>query len=188
LAGGLVGQASNLTVTNSYVNISLVNEALWGRVGGLIGITLDKLTLKNSYANGHITNIGSGYNFTGGLLGYIESNMLKFIENCFSNITINHYGYFFAGNIYGNMSGGMTVFNNVHRFSEIQIMYSSNKTFTLEVATPIDDENTFINTNSNFVLNQESFYLETMNWSPLIWNLSNLDFLSGVLPILSPQI
>ncbi|MFZ3019051.1 MAG: MBG domain-containing protein [Gallionella sp.] len=64
--GGLVGDLTRSTISNSYVTGSVSGT---NYVGGLVGATYDSTTINNSYATGSV----SGTNKVGGLVGHFNN-------------------------------------------------------------------------------------------------------------------
>jgi len=80
--GGIVGRATNTTITDSYVRINIVGRR---RVGGIIGCALDS-TVERSFSTGNIDSLHnasstSNYANSGGIVGRAERTT---INNTFS--------------------------------------------------------------------------------------------------------
>ncbi|MDS0526066.1 dockerin type I domain-containing protein [Clostridium sp. SHJSY1] len=122
--GGLIGIGNDVTITNSYSNISVVGkgDSVGGLVGSLIGTIKDCYVLGN--VNSKSSNVGgivgsfqgnisetyfsgniSGANNVGGLLGNSNAGIVK---DCFSLGTISGNSY--VGGILGN--GNTTITNS----------------------------------------------------------------------------
>jgi hypothetical protein len=123
--GAVIGFGRDIFITDVFTHTHIdVFSTGDNKVGGVVGIATNELDAKNIISLGSIKNLGAAnYNFTGGIFGYIESNdtSFKLIANAFSLTAIHHGGYFYAGSVYGNLTGG-AAFINVYRYDLIVII------------------------------------------------------------------
>lgn len=128
IAGGIAGQATNLTINDSY-NLSLVRGIISisgyqagasGIAGGLIGKSISS-TVNNCYNKGnvygtlyHNNSYYTNNGLAGGLIGVANANANTNVSNCanFGSVA----GAFHAGGILGNGGG---VYTNVYNAADI---------------------------------------------------------------------
>ncbi len=109
--GGLISVANSSTVSNCYatnVNIQTINGSYYEGVGGLIGASETKSTIKNCYTTGKIEIDGST---VGGLIGYIYDN--GEISNSYSYVNISGNISSSIGGIAGQVASGCKLENNI---------------------------------------------------------------------------
>ncbi|WNY27859.1 hypothetical protein MmiEs2_00320 [Methanimicrococcus stummii] len=97
-AGGLIGNASNITVSNSFAEVKEVyseNEY----AGGLVGFVSKSASVSQSGFSGNVT---AGYAYAGGLIGEAEKTI---VSQSFAkgNVTANTHS---AGGLIGALSAG----------------------------------------------------------------------------------
>lgn len=100
--GGLVGQAANSTIENSYVTGSVKSSGT--TAGGLVGRAVSS-TIENSYATVSVESTGS-YN-VGGLVGEATSSI---IENSYFTGSVK--GINEVGGLVGHANGSTTISNS----------------------------------------------------------------------------
>ncbi len=96
-AGGLVGHLNHgvLEITDSF---SAVNVYAQTNAGGLVGSSIDKLHIYNSYSSCDITQTSENGGGAGGILGKFGGGWMK-IDNCFTTCDVS--GSSFSGGAFG---------------------------------------------------------------------------------------
>jgi len=100
-SGGLIGDASNVTITNCHATGNNVNGP-GNRVGGLVGYAFDT-TVANSYATGNVTVSGISM-WAGGLIGQMTAwSMPLSVTNSFAKGNVT--GFREVGGLIGSIQG-----------------------------------------------------------------------------------
>ena len=104
-AGGLVGEGSTVTITNSYATGDVTGTSTgyyFSNAGGLVGEG-STVTVTDSYATGNVTITSTGYDSSaGGLVGSGDSTVTSSYAT--GNVTITSTGYIssYAGGLVGS--------------------------------------------------------------------------------------
>jgi filamentous hemagglutinin family protein len=104
-AGGLIGYANFLDITNSYAtgNVSATAVVRFEDMGGLVGV-MQNGSITKSYATGDVIGNGGTVNWAmGGLVG---NNVSSTITNSYATGDVTN-GYFYAGGLVGSNSGAI---------------------------------------------------------------------------------
>ncbi len=98
--GGISGEASNEIIDNCHNEVEIISTAGSGCVGGIIGTARSgKVEIYNSSNDNNGDKKISGGNNTGGIVGYINTNVEIIIEKCHNNGKIE--------NTIGSNAGGL---------------------------------------------------------------------------------
>ncbi|TAL31036.1 MAG: hypothetical protein EPN93_18610 [Spirochaetes bacterium] len=93
-AGGIVGETTNITITESWATGDVRGTYNFGGLVGWISVS-STCEISNCYARGNVTHTGSGDNF-GGLLGYGIGSALTII-NCYATGAVTQSGTTYGG-------------------------------------------------------------------------------------------
>ncbi len=99
--GGLVGKASETTITTSYVSGNITADS---QVGGLVGELAAGSTISESFATGTVSAAGSlTFSNSGGLVGYVEQSST--VSDCYATGSVS--GHSQIGGLVGNLRGNV---------------------------------------------------------------------------------
>ena len=101
--GGLVGEALNSTISNSYATGSVTGTS---RTGGLVGRAAESSTISNSYATGEVSGTGTR---TGGLVGVASYSIT--ITNSYATGSVKGTGSY-TGGLVGLAYQSITITNS----------------------------------------------------------------------------
>ena len=135
--GGIIGRASESTVTNCYStgNISSSNSSRLSNAGGIIGHAYES-TITNCYSTGNISSSNSSrFSYVGGIIGRASRGA---ITNCYSMGTIfssTSSGLSYVGGIIGFASESTNVNNCIALNTSISAIcfYSDSQAFATRI-------------------------------------------------------
>lgn len=176
-AGGIVGYASEGTVSNCYAAGSVSVMGGYAFAGGIVGELSPVSRVENCYSASEVIASNSNSSFAGGIAGHSSSSENE-IVNCIAVGNVTSKGKYddssYIGNIVG--LGSYTVTNCYHCEGQILTKFDAVVTDGTNSTACMAEQ-----------LNSAELYTETLLWSADIWDLSRLDFENGVMPSLKRE-
>ena len=197
------GEIKNLGISDCEIDVTAPQDATSAYAGGLAGICKGKIV--HCYVNSNVTVSGTDCDvYAGGLVGEYSGGG---IFNCYvdGEVTASSQGVVLAGGIAGKGTGGK--FNNCVTTCDVTVTgadkefnagcfagkggtingcyaYEGQTVVTIVEGQPWGAMVPFGTTCTLNQLNSEDFYTDELGWSTYIWDFSNLDLESGLVPVL----